>query len=436
MRYNQLHRLPMKKITIALFLVVYLFQPIRAMGNLQRESDQKEFRDFVMRKGLPNFFAKAMNGDSVKVAYLGGSITAQNGWRVSSLAWLKERFPKAKFSEINAAIGGTGSDFGVFRLKYHVLKFNPDLVFVEFAVNDGNTSSSKIIRSMEGIVRQTLQQNPYTDICFVYTIKADYLETEQKGKLPNSAENMEKVANHYGIPSINFGFEVANMITNSQLIMSGKSKELDGVKVFSPDGVHPYPGTGHLIYQKILKQSMESMIPNLHAKPAKHKLPKPITSDYFAKTQMLDLKNVQLSKNWEILNIKDHPGLAGFGQYLNFIGKAKQSGETLTLRFKGRAIGAYDVMGPDAGRVIVEIDGSARDTIFRFDSYCTYKRMNYFLIDGLKNKRHEIVFRTICEPFNKAIILQKRNNIIQNPDDYKENNWYVGKILLDGIVLN
>ena len=111
-----------------------------------------------IRNGLPNFFAKAMNGDSVTVAYFGGSITAQNGWRTTSLDWFKTRFPKARFTEINAAIGGTGSDFGVFRLKDHVLKFKPDLVFVEFAVNDGNASSEKIIRSMEGIVRQTLQR--------------------------------------------------------------------------------------------------------------------------------------------------------------------------------------------------------------------------------------------------------------------------------------
>ena len=35
-------------------------------------------------------------------------------------------------SEINAAIEGTGSDFGVFRLKDHVLQYKPDLGFVEF----------------------------------------------------------------------------------------------------------------------------------------------------------------------------------------------------------------------------------------------------------------------------------------------------------------
>ena len=425
----------MKKITVSVFILFYILQPFTVAGVLKVDSDKKVVEDFKIRRGLPNFLSKAINGDSVKVAYLGGSITAQNGWRVSSLDWFKQRFPKAQFTEINAAIGGTGSDFGVFRLKDHVLKFKPDLVFVEFAVNDGNTSPQKIIRSMEGIVRQTLQQNPYTDICFVYTIKADFLETEQKGILPNSAENMEKVADCYGIPSVNYGFKVANMVSENQLIMSGKLRELDGVKVFSPDGVHPYIETGHVIYQNILIQLFESMISNNQVKAKKHILPKPFAPDYFANTQMIDFTNAKLSKNWEILKIKDQPGLSGFGKYLQTIGKANKTGESLTLRFKGRAIGAYDVMGPDAGRIVVEIDGRIRDTIFRFDAYCTYKRMNYFLIDNLKNKKHQVVFRTLCEPFDKAGILKKRNEVMKNPEDYKENLWYVGKILIDGIIL-
>lgn len=427
----------MKKnwILILVLLNFSLLLPFTVAGFSHPEQEKKEVRDFVIRNGLPNFFNKALNGDSIKVAYLGGSITAQNGWRIYSLDWFKQRFPKTVFSEINAAIGGTGSDFGVFRLKDHVLKFNPDLIFVEFAVNDGNTPSKKIIRSIEGIVRQSLLQNSKTDICFVYTIKGDFLENEQKGILPQSAENMEKVADRYGIPSVNFGFEVANMVSKNQLIMIGNSKELNGINVFSPDGVHPYPETGHIIYNNVLKRSFELMIPNNPAKLSGHKLPKPLTSDYFANTQMVDIMDVKLSKHWEILNIKDQAELSGFGRYLQFIGKAKQTGETLSFRFKGRAIGAYDVMGPDAGRVIVEIDGVLRDTISRFDTYCTYKRMNYFILDGLHNKKHKVVLRTLCEPFDKVAILKKRNEVMKNPADYVENNWYVGKIMMDGILL-
>jgi hypothetical protein len=100
-----------------------MVQPLSVAGSPKGEPDKIQVPDFAIRNGLPNFFAKAMNGDSLRVAYFGGSITAQNGWRVASLDWLKVRFPKAIFTEINAAIGGTGSDFGVFRLKDHVLKF-------------------------------------------------------------------------------------------------------------------------------------------------------------------------------------------------------------------------------------------------------------------------------------------------------------------------
>src|SRR3954471_11723758 len=74
------------------------------------------------RGGLPNFLAKAATpGADVKVAYFGGSITAQSGWRPKTLAHFQKTWPAAKFSEINAAIGGTGSDLGVFRLHQDVL---------------------------------------------------------------------------------------------------------------------------------------------------------------------------------------------------------------------------------------------------------------------------------------------------------------------------
>ncbi|MCX5685484.1 MAG: hypothetical protein NT049_17645 [Planctomycetota bacterium] len=60
------------------------------------------------REGLPNVLAKLAAGEEVRIGYLGGSITAQAGWRVKTLKWFQEQYPKAKVSEINAAIGGTG----------------------------------------------------------------------------------------------------------------------------------------------------------------------------------------------------------------------------------------------------------------------------------------------------------------------------------------
>jgi len=390
------------------------------------------------RGGLPNFFAKALQGGPLKVAYFGGSITAQDGWRVKSFEWFKERFPKAEFFEINAAIGGTGSDFGVFRLRDHLLKFNPDLVFIEFAVNDSKTPSNTIVRSMEGIVRQIWQQNSSADICFVYTIKNTFLESEQNGQLPESAITMEKIADEYQIPTINFGFEVAKLVSINQLIFKGESKSQNGVMVFSPDGVHPYLETGHAIYQNVLKRSFEVMVAINPGKFKNHNLPQPLAADYFANTQMIDIRDTKLSKHWRIFRVENEPSFNGFAKYLKRVGKAGRDGETLTIRFRGRTIGAMDFIGPDVGRVIVEIDGAVKDTVFRFNPYCTSnsRLMHYFLIDRLEDKDHVVVFRVLTEPFDKAAILAKIGNKIKNPDDFEENNWYVGKILIDGKLLS
>src|SRR4051812_42139077 len=135
------------------------------------------------RAGLPNFLAKvATPGADVKIAYFGGSITAQEGWRPKTLAYFQKTYPNAKITQINAAIGGTGSDLGVFRLKHDVLDFKPDLLFVEFAVNDGGQSPANIFKYMEGIVRQTWKELPNCDICYVYTVTDTLIAPLYDGK--------------------------------------------------------------------------------------------------------------------------------------------------------------------------------------------------------------------------------------------------------------
>ena len=126
------------------------------------------------REGVGNVMKKIAAGQEVTVAYLGGSITAMNGWRNKTTDWLKATYPKATFKEINASIGGTGSDLGVFRLGRDVLAYKPDLLFVEFATNDGAQRPEQIWRCMEGIVRQTWKQDPLTDIVFTYTITTGF----------------------------------------------------------------------------------------------------------------------------------------------------------------------------------------------------------------------------------------------------------------------
>jgi len=402
-----------------------------AAASLPAEN-KNQLQELYKRDGLPNFFTKIKNGDPVKVAYLGGSITEQEGWRVYSLEWFRKRYPDAKFSEVNAAIGGTPSEFGAFRLQDHVLTFHPDLIFVEFAVNDKDAGEEKVIRSMEGIVRQVWQTNSHVDICFVYTIRESYIEPESNGLLPLSVSAAETVARKYRIPSINFGVEVCRRLKESKLLFKGESKEINGIQVFGPDGTHPYIETGHHIYHEVLRRSFEAMgAMNRKLKAKTHPLGAPIDPYNFSNARMVDIMQLNLNEKREISKAKE---FLSFERFLPNISKQKKDTEMIVVRFKGRAIGAYDLIGPGGGRVIVEVDGCVKDTIVRFDKYCTYYRMNYFLIDDLENRDHDAIFRVFSEPFNKKAILKEtlKEDFIKYPDKYEEYCWYVGKILIDG----
>jgi hypothetical protein len=206
------------------------------------------------------------------------------------------------------------------------------------------------------------------------------------------------------------------------------------VRVFSPDGVHPYPETGHIIYAETLKRSFEKMFQNRRSGKIKHLLTEPLTDNYFSQTRMIGLTNTKLSKNWHIIYPENNPLFSKFGKQLPEIGKAA-GGEALSFRFRGRAFGAYDIMGPGAGRIVVEVDGEIRDTVLRFDSYCTYWRMNYFIINNLEYKEHKVVLRVDGGSFDKAAILAKRGKTITDGSGYEDFNWYVGKIMIDGYLL-
>lgn len=107
--------------------------------------------------------------------------------------------PQARIKVVNAGINGTDSDFGAARADRDVLAHKPDLVFVEFAVNDGTNDRA---RSMERIVRKIWMADSTTDVVFLYTISQDQLEIYKKASCPSRPRRMRKVADFYGIPSI------------------------------------------------------------------------------------------------------------------------------------------------------------------------------------------------------------------------------------------
>lgn len=401
-----------------------------ALVTVSRAEDLPELR---ARGGLPNFFAACAGTGEVRVAYFGGSITAAPGWRVQSREWFQSRWPGAKFSEIHAAIGGTGSDLGVFRCGRDVLAKKPHLVFVEFAVNDGGADPVRIHRGMEGIVRQIRAADPATDICHVYTIAQGMLAEEKAGKTPRSIAAMEQVAEHYGIPSIRFGREVAKREAAGELIFQAPKPEQDGKPVFSPDAVHPFTETGHKIYTEVLRRSFESMAAAPGA-AGPHASPAPLRADNWEKAVMVDIRPEWRKGAWRTLDAAADDLGKRFASRTT-LHQAEAPGAALEFAFTGTAVGVFDLVGPDGGQVQVWVDGEDKGLRPRFDAYCTYHRLQtLWVAQDLPPGRHTVRVELTGERFDKAAILAKRNEKMDDPARFAPLRWQAGAVLVEGVV--
>jgi lysophospholipase L1-like esterase len=389
------------------------------------------------RGGLPNFFAKAKAGGDVRVAYLGGSITAAPGWRVFSLDRLKKDFPNARFSEVNAAIGGTGSDLGAFRVGHDVITHKPDLVFVEFAVNDAGALPEQTLATMEGIVRQILRADAATDICFVYTLSEPMLPDLAKGVFPCAASAMEAVADHYAIPSVHYGVEVSRRIADGTLVFKGeKPEKLDAAAtpmLFSSDGVHPHVETGHRLYADVLARSLAT-IQAAATTAVPHRLPEPLRADNWEKAKLIPIDESMLRGDWKRVTPADDERAKSFASRMPVLWKAEKPGAELVVTFTGTRLGIYDLLGPGGGIVALQVDDGAAKNVPRIDGYCTYWRIATLSTGSQPAGTHRVTLRLEASAPDKAKILFEHNrpDLEKNPAKYAENAWYASAVLLLG----
>ncbi|MCY3023791.1 MAG: SGNH/GDSL hydrolase family protein [Planctomycetota bacterium] len=420
-----------------LFVCHFLLALSGAAGEPQNELEPVKPELLRPRNGLGNIYAKLNDGKEVRIAYFGGSITAANGWRVKTLKWFQTTYPKAKASEIIAAIGGTGSDLGAFRCRQDVLQYKPDLVCVEFAVNDGGAPPQQIYRTMEGIVRQIWTADPATDICFVYTLHTSMKLDYEKERCPRSATAQERIADYYGIPSINVAMRIVQMAGEGKLVYkkekdaSGADKPVpDGVMLFSNDECHP-TDPAHQVYCDVIVDGFKKM--EATSKPGPHELKAPFVADNWENARLVPIKQEMLTGGWKKLDPQTGMG-KGFQKYLPEIWEAKTPGDKLTFAFKGTAVKLYDIVGPDGGQAVCTLDGKASPPRPRFDMYCSYHRLaSLSVAEGLANAVHTVTVEVHPEQPNRDSVLKvEKNKPGFKPEKYNGTVLRVGAIMLLG----
>lgn len=90
--------------------------------------------EYNNRGELYNTLYKLQNGEDITIAYLGGRITEQKTWRPFTTKWFEDNF-SGKVNEVEIGTSGTGADLAVCRIDEEILVHNPDLIFIEYAVN-------------------------------------------------------------------------------------------------------------------------------------------------------------------------------------------------------------------------------------------------------------------------------------------------------------
>lgn len=387
----------------------------------------------VIRNGLPHVAERLAAGGPLRVVYFGGSITDAPGWRVGFDAWLRMEYARSAITMHNASIGGTGSDLGVFRVERDVLAHEPDLVLVEFSVNDSNKDLLRAGRCVEGIVRQIRRARPACDICFVYTLcnAPSVIEPFRRGELPPAAAVHDRVAEHYGVPAVVLGADVLRLEAAGRLALVAKGDERAdlerrGITVFCEDGAHPLPA-GHDLYVQTLAAAWPRLLAESAMPGAR---PPPLDPDNWEGARLLPLSELVRDAGVERLAGDVWPRLAWGRERLSELWRVEQEGVGVEFTFAGTAFGLYDVLGPDGGQVRVMVDDQPATLVSRFDAACSYHRPNYaILADGLPAGRHRVRIELGPPLADKGSIVPEAKN---EPERFTGNWWYPVAVLVVG----
>ena len=252
---------------------------------------------------------------------------------------------------------------------------------------------------------------------------------------------MEGIADHYQIPSIHLGIEVARMEKEGKLIFKAdKPKEPPAPgapMIFSEDGVHPLVDTGHVLYLQAIQRSMPKLEgAGVGARP--HELIAPLRADNWEQAKLVPITQEMLRGDWKALDPMNDDLAKRFASRLPGLWKAASPGAALEVDIEGTQAAVYDLVGPDCGQLEVKVDEQPARKLPRFDPYCVSHRLSkaVFLGDAAKG-RHHIRLTLLAEAPDKAKILfeKDRADVEKNPAKYANNFWYAGGLLILGDVV-
>ncbi len=281
--------------------------------------NEEAYTEYMSVGRLDNVYAKIRDlraGGSLNIAYFGGSVTNgsnakdrdADSWRgltgsciaalvseqhadtevINNVVYRNPEssdtvFPTAEgkitVNNLNAAVGATGSYFGVHRLKEDMgLKdgAKPDLVFLEFAYNDNcaGDSTSRTYKDSNGksvlasaadyesIIRIIRSYAPECEFIGVFSTGVQFQEGITQSRFPQLSAQ-RAVLRKYGIPYLYVGRELALKVQeldpSVKALTAATCKNNAAWMSYFGDEVHPNE-EGHAFYADIVKQYIKAQL--------------------------------------------------------------------------------------------------------------------------------------------------------------------------------
>ena len=213
-------------------------------------------------------------GERLNVVFFGGSLTwganasdpQRTSYRGRMGEYLRGKYPKAPLVFHDAAIGGTGSKLGIFRLERDVLGRKPDLVFLDFTVNDGQDANDlPTLGTYECLLREMIGRGiPVVQVMLPFMW--NYMPRLNPKAFPRYLDHLKlSAAYHTG---------VADAFAYVQTQLDAKKATLKDM--WPVDGVHPcdrgyevFFEAARIGYEKALADQLVCALP---AKPVFGKL--------------------------------------------------------------------------------------------------------------------------------------------------------------------
>lgn len=324
---------------------------------------------------MANVLQKAQNGEDITVAYIGGSITeGYNAGTTEFYAktctdWLQEQFSQSTVTGVNAGISGTPSLLGNLRLERDVLSYDPDIVFVEFAVNDGQETDYK--NAYESLVRTLLTQDKDIAVVLLFTVLKNGYTCQ---------EHMSQIGANYNLPMISVPDSVYAEIEAGRMTWED----------YSDDESHPN-AYGHSCIKDFVANYYSKVIPVISENSGEvdKNLPDPVFSGRYANMHYMDEETME---GVELVNFEPNDTHGSFHNGWMYRGdmggsiKFNINCSVLEMVFKANNSANY-------GTADIYVDGEKVSSVASYLSDGWNNPVTAYLIDSSESAEHEVEIR-------------------------------------------